>query len=106
MVQTGLLGVIPFILAFATAWLFIIRALRDRRLLPRTHHVLIVEAAGVLAFFTVLGVVQSSGALYGVDWLLLAPLFAYIAAIDRLRKGAKAGAAVHQAPPAERSNEQ
>ena len=33
---------------------------------------------GVLAFFSVRSLFESSGAFFGVDWLLLAPLFVYL----------------------------
>ena len=38
----------------------------------------LIEIAGVMVFFMIRGITESSGAFFGADWLLLAPLLAYI----------------------------
>ena len=78
LVQTGLVGTTLFVGAFASAWIWICRSLKRRTRKPSVERAWLIETAGVLSFLTVLSISQSTGAFYGVDWLLLAPLVAHI----------------------------
>jgi len=78
LLQSGLLGTLCFAGGFITAWLLLFRALRLLPVLPAEQKIVLTESAGVLGFFTLRTVSESSGAYFGVDWLLLAPVFAYL----------------------------
>lgn len=80
LVQTGLIGTLPFVLAILGTWVALLRLLRSNPALPATERPFLVEVCGVLAFLSVRGVAESTGAFFGVDWLLLAPLLTYIQA--------------------------
>src|SRR2546422_738805 len=83
LVQTGLLGILPFVGAFASAWVLLVRTLSRLNSVSFAERYWLIEVAGVLVFLTVLSISQSTGAFYGVEWLLLAPLFAYVQILGR-----------------------
>ena len=82
LIQTGIAGTIPFILAFIWAWIILFRLFRRPSIL-KTKRPFLIEIAGVLAFFTVRSVTESTGAFFGADWLLLAPLLAYLQQLNQ-----------------------
>lgn len=71
-------GVIGFTV-FAAAWLLTIqsvrRALAHAAAVDRSR---LVEVTGVIMFLAVRTLFESSGAFFGIDWLLLAPVVAYV----------------------------
>ena len=79
--QTGLLGVIPFLLAFGYAWLLIIRLIRLRHLLSGEHKNTVVIVGALLAFFTFRSLLESPAAFFGVDWLFIGPLLLYMSVL-------------------------
>lgn len=83
LLQTGLLGTIPFVAALLLAWGLLIRVLLRRSALPSPHQHLVVQTAGVLAFLSVRAIPESTGAFFGVDWLLLAPLLFYVQLLNQ-----------------------
>jgi O-antigen ligase len=78
MLQTGLVGIIPFVGALLWGWVLLVKALRNLPRLPGSHKHLVIQTAGVLAFLTLRSIPESTGAFFGVDWLLLAPLLLYL----------------------------
>ena len=76
--QTGLLGGIPFVAAMILAWALFIRMLRRLALLSGSHKHLVIQCGGVLAFLTMRSFPESTGAFFGVDWLILAPILFYL----------------------------
>jgi O-antigen ligase len=84
LVQTGLLGTIPFIAALVGAWILVVRLYRDR---PRWDlFPLPVEIPGVLLFFTISSITESTVAFYGAAWLLVVPCIAYMQALMSQRR--------------------
>lgn len=79
--QTGLLGTIPFLLAFGFAWFLIFRLLRLRHLLSGEHKNTVVTVGALLAFFTFRSLLESPAAFFGVDWLIVGPLFLYMSVL-------------------------
>lgn len=82
LVQTGLIGTVPFVVVFLWGWILLFKALRNVARLPAVHKQLVIQAAGVLAFFTLRSIPESSGAFFGVDWLLLGPLLLYLQIVN------------------------
>ncbi|HVB98564.1 MAG TPA: O-antigen ligase family protein [Candidatus Dormibacteraeota bacterium] len=72
LIQAGVLGTVAFAMALALAWYLLVRLNRCGRSLDLPE-----EIPGILAFFTVMSVTEST-AFYGANWLLLAPVLAYI----------------------------
>jgi O-antigen ligase len=85
MVQTGLVGTIPFVAALLLGWVLLLKALRNLLRLPGNHKHLVIQTAGVLAFLTLRSIPESTGAFFGVDWLLLAPLLLYLQVVNHSR---------------------
>ena len=78
MVQTGLIGTIPFLGALLFAWVLLFRNARRLMQLPETHKHLVIQCGAVLGFLTIRSFPESTGAFFGVDWLILAPLLLYL----------------------------
>ena len=83
LVQTGLLGTIPFVGAILFAWLLLVRAIRKLSQLPVAHKQMVIQTAGVLAFLSIRSIPESTGAFFGVDWFILAPLLIYLQLVNR-----------------------
>jgi O-antigen ligase len=80
LVQSGVLGGGALILALLAVWwltikYFLIRQPRDKSLVPP-------EIPGVLLFVTFSSFTESTFAYYSAAWLLSAPIFAYVLALD------------------------
>ena len=78
LLQTGVLGTIPFLAALAFGWILFIMIFREREGLTSNQRHLLIQAGAVLAFLTVRTFPESTGAFFGVDWLLLAPILLYL----------------------------
>jgi N-acetylglucosaminyldiphosphoundecaprenol N-acetyl-beta-D-mannosaminyltransferase len=76
LVQTGLLGTIPFAIACIIILWMMMRLLKNNRI-DAKEKIILVEVAGVLIFIFVRGLTESF-AFYSADWLFLAPLIFYI----------------------------
>jgi hypothetical protein len=75
LLQSGLIGTAAFVAAFAAALVFMVRLYwlgPESRRLP-----LAAEVPGILIFFTIMNVTESS-AYFSANWLLLAPAMAYL----------------------------
>ena len=75
LIQTGIIGTVPFLIAFVWAWVILFKLLKNPYL---TEKPFLIEIAGVMAFFMIRSITESTGAFFGVDWLIFAPLLAYI----------------------------
>lgn len=82
LVQTGLAGTIPFLTGIVFGWVLLTRALRNLSNFSKKHRIVIVQAAGMLTFFTVRSIAESSGAFFGVDWLILSVVLLYIQLVN------------------------
>lgn len=85
LIQAGLVGAILLMAALLLAWVFLAKLLRHLASLPIADKLLVIQTAGVLAFLSFRTVVESTGAFFGVDWLLLGPLFLYVHVLHRSR---------------------
>ena len=79
LVQTGLLGTIPYVAAIVGAWILVVRFYVIRS--PKGVLPMPIEIPAVLAFFTISSITESTFALFGTPWLLSAPLIAYVQAL-------------------------
>jgi O-antigen ligase len=81
--QTGAIGALAFLAAAIFAWLLAINTARKLDILPPAHKSLAIQSIGLLAFFSVRSFTESSGAFFGIDWLLLAPVLLYLQVISQ-----------------------
>ena len=84
LIQTGLAGTIPLVVALLFGWVLLINVLRNRASLPGIHRHLIIQVAGVMIFFSFRAIPESTGAFFGVDWLFLAPILVYLQVLNRV----------------------
>ncbi|MFZ6017571.1 MAG: O-antigen ligase family protein [Nitrospirota bacterium] len=82
LVQTGLIGTVSFIFAFIWAWIILFRLLK-RPLIQKSGRPYLIVIAGVLAYLTVRTITESTGAFFGTEWLILAPLLAYLTTLNK-----------------------
>ena len=82
LLQAGLFGAIPFVAAVIFAWVLFFRIVRKLTLLPGASKHLVIQCGGVLAFLTLRSFPESTGAFFGVDWLILAPVLFYLQVVN------------------------
>jgi len=78
LVQAGALGGSAFLAAWVIGWRRAVGLVHGVGRQMEPYRGCTLEVVGVLTFLTVRSLFESSGAFFGVDWLLLAPLFAYL----------------------------
>jgi len=81
--QTGLIGALPLIIGLVLTWILFLKAVLKLSRLTVAHRHSVILVGGVLALFSVRTIPESTGALFGVDWLLLAPLLLYLELLTR-----------------------
>ena len=82
LVQTGILGAIAYLAAASYGWLLLARLSRNLISLSLVHKQLVIQSGAVLAYLTMRAVPESTGALFSVDWLVLAPILLYLYLVD------------------------
>jgi O-antigen ligase len=89
----GTLGLVAFVTGLIWAWWAFGRALRTTRHLNRADHLTLVQAGGILAFFTIRSLPEVSGAHFSIDTLIMVPAIAYfsLAAREGRRLGTSSG---------------
>lgn len=83
LIQTGIVGTAAFVAAMVYAWVLLVNLLRNLGRLPPTHKHAVIQSGAVLAFLSVRSFPESTGAFFGVDWLILAPILFYVHVMQR-----------------------
>jgi tetratricopeptide (TPR) repeat protein len=78
LLQTGIMGAIPFMGALIFGWVLLFRTARKLAQFPLSHKHLVIQSGGILAFLTMRSFPESTGAFFGIDWLILAPILLYL----------------------------
>ena len=79
----GVIGFIPFILSWIIAWLFVFQIWRRSHFLSEKDNLIFVEVTGVLMFFTLRSVPETTTASYSIDLLLMIPVFVFLEVLYR-----------------------
>jgi len=82
LLQTGAIGTIPFLLALLLAWLLLIRASLKQFIFSQDQKSLFIQVSGMLTFLSVRSFSESTGAFFGVDWLLLGPILLFLQVVN------------------------
>jgi O-antigen ligase len=84
LLSAGGLGTAAFVGGLVWAWLLLLRSIRST-VLTRSppSDPFVYEALGILTFFTVRSIPEVSGALFGVDYMLMLPVLAYLGLLDQ-----------------------
>ena len=93
--QGGLLGGGAIIIALLSVWFLTLKHFFLHP--PRDKHLIPPEIPGVLLFVTFSSVTESTFAYYSAAWLLSAPIFVYVVALDRHVRRSRAKAAWEEA---------
>lgn len=80
LIQAGLLGTVPFVMAFVFTLIILLRLFKNHRMGEKERNFLIAISAA-LVFFAVRSITESV-AFYSADWLFVAPIIAYIQCLD------------------------
>ena len=89
LIQTGIIGTIPFVGALLYGWILMLKALKTLSRLPAFQKQLVIQTDGILVFLSLRAIFESTGAFFGVDWLLLAPLLLYLQILNSNQPWAK-----------------
>ena len=87
LVQTGTLGTLPFVAALILGWFLLGRAMLNLGRFSTVRKSLTIQAGGILIFLTFRGISESSGAFFGIGWLLLAPMLFYLQIVNKPEAG-------------------
>ena len=74
----GLFGTGFFVAGLVLAWLQLLRAVRAGPDRAGDHWTTVLQVGGILVFFTARSVPEVSGAMFGVDTMLMVPALAYL----------------------------
>jgi len=78
LLQTGVIGTIPFITGLMLAWVLLIKISLNLYRFPHNNKPTIIQVAGLLAYLSVRSITESTGAFFSIDWLLLGPILLHL----------------------------
>ncbi len=87
LLTSGIIGAAAFVLGLIITWRMFFRTLRSGFADRLGQRVQLIICGGILMFFTVRSVPEVSGPLFGVDYMVMLPVIAYIGILDRKRQG-------------------
>ncbi len=83
LMTAGFAGGVVFVIGLIWSWLLFFLALKKSGQFDRKHKVFLIQAGGILAFFTIRGITEVSGPLFGVDFMVMLPIITYLGALDQ-----------------------
>ena len=83
LIQTGIVGAAAFVAAMVYGWALLVSLLRNLGRLSPSHKHVVIRLGAVLAFLSMRAFPESTGAFFGVDWLILAPILFYLHVMQR-----------------------
>lgn len=83
LLQSGVVGATAFVGGLLWAWVLFFRALKSDVPKALGQREFLVQAGGILAFFTVRSIPEICGALFGIDFMVMLPILAYLGILGR-----------------------
>jgi O-antigen ligase len=83
LMTSGFVGATAFVGGLIWAWVIFLRILRRRTADRLGQKVFLIQVGGLLAFFTVRSIPEVSGAMFGIDLMLMVPVMAYLGLLNR-----------------------
>jgi O-antigen ligase len=78
LLSAGFVGGIPFLVGVLIGWRQFFKLYRSGYAVAIGHGTMLVQAGSLLAFFTVRGMSEVCGAMFGVDYMVMVPILAYL----------------------------
>lgn len=83
LMTSGFTGGVVFVIGLIWSWLLFFLALRKTASYDTKHKLFLIQAGGILLFFTVRGITEVSGALFNVDFMVMLPIITYLGVLDQ-----------------------
>lgn len=83
LITAGFLGLLPFLAGLVGVWVAAYRILRRDVAARFGQEAHFAQAVGILAFFTMRSIPEVSGAMFGVDLMVMAPAMAYLVVLHQ-----------------------
>ena len=87
LMQSGFIGAAAFVGGLVWTWALFFRAIVRRTADMLGQRTFLIQAGGILAFFTVRSIPEVCGAMFGVDFLVMLPILAYLTILDQHGRG-------------------
>lgn len=94
LLQSGIVGAAAFTAGLVWAWILFFQAILRKTADQLGQRVFLVQAGGVLAFFTARSIPEVCGAMFGVDLMVMVPVLAYLGLLGQ--QGAKLATDSHR----------
>lgn len=78
LLQSGWIGLLAFVGGLVAAWISFFRCWASPAGQEREERIFLVQLGAILAFFTVRTIPEASGALFGIDLLVMVSAMAYL----------------------------
>ncbi len=83
MLTGGIVGATAFAAGMGLTWLLFLKIYRSGLVEELGQKTQFILSGGILAFFTVRSITEVCGSLFAVDYMIMAPVIAYIGLLDR-----------------------
>jgi O-antigen ligase len=83
LMSSGFAGAAAFAGGLLWAWILFLRAIIRGFADRFGQRMFLIQAGGILAFFTVRSIPEVCGAMFGVDFMVLLPVLAYLVVLDQ-----------------------
>jgi O-antigen ligase len=86
LMTSGFVGGTAFVGGLIWAWIIFLQVLRRGTADRLGQKVFLIQVGGLLAFFTVRSIPEVSGAMFGIDLMIMIPVLAYLGILNRQQK--------------------
>jgi O-antigen ligase len=86
LMTSGFVGGTAFVGGLIWAWIIFLQVLRRGTADRLGQKVFLIQVGGILAFFMVRSIPEVSGAMFGIDLMLMVPVMAYLGILNRQQK--------------------
>ncbi|MBA4373069.1 MAG: hypothetical protein C0402_09455 [Thermodesulfovibrio sp.] len=83
LLTSGFTGATAYVCGLLWTWILFFRAIRRISEREQKHKIFLIQAGGILAFFTVRGVTEGAGAMFSVDFMIMLPVITYLGILDQ-----------------------
>lgn len=85
LMTAGFVGAFAFVGGLLKAWIIFFQVLRKGIAERLNQKIFLIQVGGLLAFFTVRSIPEVSGAMFGIDLMIMLPIMAYLEILNRYK---------------------